>query len=169
VSRYLDKQLERESRRGRTDRIAAILDAGASIDRLAADGFTPLSRASYAGHLETVELLLRRGADLSLGASDGANPLFWATVKGHEEVVRLLLANKADPNSARGGEGNSSSVLHAAISNYHVVIAKMLIDAGASIDHKYCHLDALEHAEKVGLDEVVALIKNPSRSRGAKT
>lgn len=159
MGRYLKKQLQRETKRGRTDRVAELLDRGANIDALARDGFTPLSRASYSGHLDAVQLLLDRGADPNLGAADGANPLFWATVKGHEEIVRLLLAHDADSNVARRGEGHSYSALHAAISGRQSAIAKMLIEAGASVDHEYLYRDALTHAEEIGLDELVALLK----------
>ncbi|GEM_PF-6169956 len=120
MSRYLDKQLVRETYRGRLDRVAELLAKGAAINRLAADGFTPLMRAAYAGHRDLVHLLLQRGADPNETAKDGATALFWACVRSHEEVATMLISVGADVNAVREG---GPSVLNAAISffplNFH--------------------------------------------------
>lgn len=155
VSRYVNKQLVRETRRGRVDRVADLLGRRAEVDYLANDGFTPLSRACYQGHTEVVKLLFESGADPNAGARDGANPLFWASVRGHDEIVRLLLAHGADANSARRSDGSARSALHAAVSRGHVTIATVLIEAGASVDR----LCLYGRAEEANLQEVLASIK----------
>src|SRR5436305_767526 len=114
MSRYLDKKLVGETHRGRLDRVEDLLDKGASIDKLASDGMTPLMRAAYARHCDLVELLLERGANPNATAKDGASALFWACVRGHESVADLLIAANSDVNAVREAE---YSVLNAAIHN----------------------------------------------------
>ena len=53
---------------GRTDRVAALLDADPSlINAYSRDGFFPLGLAAFFGYADTVRLLLKRGADVAQG------------------------------------------------------------------------------------------------------
>ena len=47
---------------GQVERVKALLDAGATVDRVDDDGNTPLIVASFYGHLEGVKALLDAGA-----------------------------------------------------------------------------------------------------------
>jgi cytohesin len=157
MSRYLDKQLVRETYRGRLDRVEALLATGAAINRLASDGFTPLMRAAYEGHAALVRLLLERGAGPNVTARDGASALFWACVRGHEPVAELLLGAGADANAVREGD---CSVLNAAIGNEgSSALVRALVANGASVEHQFLGKDMLRYADWRGRQELLPLLK----------
>ncbi len=87
------------ARHGSLDALAALLDAGATIN--AQDGrygWTALQHAIHTGHADAVRLLLDRGADPNLSAAAGSlTPLLMAAGRPDPTIVRLLLAHGADP------------------------------------------------------------------------
>jgi len=166
MSRYLDKRLEYETHRGRVDRVDDLLARGAAINKLAADGYTPLSRAAFAGHANVVQALLTQGADPNAMSKDGASALFWAYVRAHENAAELLIAAGADVNAMRDSE---YSVLNAAIGNScSLELVKLLIRAGASLDHRFLRMDMLEYAEWCGREDLLPLLRLKTRRRNRR-
>ena len=106
------------AREGHTGAAAALLDGGADIDLVSADGTSPLLIATLNGQFDLALVLIERGADPNLASStEGSTPLFatlqtqWAPKSnypqpraqdsqqsGYMDVVRALLAAGADPN-----------------------------------------------------------------------
>ena len=77
---------------GRLDAIAALVEAGASVNRKDVQGgFTPLHLAADAGQCESAETLLRLGAQLDPRSAQGWTPLGLATLK----VTRLRCHQEA--------------------------------------------------------------------------
>jgi ankyrin repeat protein len=62
---------------GRTEVVAALLDAGMPVDTRGWSNFTPLEQAAMHGRADTVRLLIERGADVDDRAfgADGPTPL----------------------------------------------------------------------------------------------
>jgi ankyrin repeat protein len=84
-----------------TNILAALLDAGASVDPVTKDDFrgTPLCVAARDDNAAAAKLLLEHGANPNVRAASGATPLHLATYKpAAREVFELLLAHQADPN-----------------------------------------------------------------------
>jgi ankyrin repeat protein len=77
------------ARSGQTERILALLKAGADIDTLF-QGKSPLVWAAFWGHPQVVKILLDAGADVNFLDSKGFNALMWAQERGHRSVVDLL-------------------------------------------------------------------------------
>ena len=85
------------ARSGRTETLAAYVDAGVSADLANDAGDTLLMLAAYHGHAATVRALLDRGADPGRPNDRGQTPLAGAVFKKEPEVVRALLDAGADP------------------------------------------------------------------------
>ena len=89
-----DKKLIEAAGRGDVALVGQLIDQGASIDAVALDDWTPLTRAATEGHLDVVRLLLAKGADVNKPIGD-ISPLFFAANYGHTPIVKVLLAHGA--------------------------------------------------------------------------
>jgi hypothetical protein len=100
--------------------VRKLIAAGADLNAVDADGFSPLHLVSRGkenfnvllkqgknivriadGDARIITLLLNgkyegKGADVNLQTSSGVTALIWASMNGHEAVVRLLLERGAD-------------------------------------------------------------------------
>lgn len=116
---------------GRTDRVAALLDADPGlVNAYSRDGFFPLGLAAFFGHPGTVRLLLARGADVTLVAR---NPMqvqaLHSAVAGRSlEAVQLLVTAGAPVNAQQQG---GWTPLHAAVHNHNVEMTRYLLAHGA--------------------------------------
>jgi ankyrin repeat protein len=110
----LDELLVRESLRGNTKTVKALLKAGADVH---AEGDLALRVASQRGHTETVKALIDEGADVH-AMNDAA--LRWASRYGQTETVKLLLESGADVHAM------NDDALRAAALCGHTTIVKLL-------------------------------------------
>jgi ankyrin repeat protein len=85
------------ARRGRTEELAAYVDAGVPADLTNDRGDSLVMLAAYHGHAGTVRALLERGAEADRVNDRGQTPLAGAVFKGEQEVIRALLDGGADP------------------------------------------------------------------------
>ena len=113
-------------REEKLDIIQFLISSGAS---------QPLLIASALGNLKLVsEILLRNSSVANQIDPMQRRPLSCAAEIGCEEIVFLLLEHGADPNSrelmCQGGYA-----LHAAATNNHLSVAKLLLKCGANPNH----------------------------------
>jgi ankyrin repeat protein len=87
------------ARSGRTEALAAYVDAGVPADLTSDSGDTLLMLAAYHGHSGTVRALIERGADPGRRNDRGQTPLAGAVFKKEPKVVRALLDAGADPRA----------------------------------------------------------------------
>lgn len=79
--------------------IQLLIKAGATIDKVDADGFTALFFAIGSSNLDAVLALLAAGANPNVRNSSGSTPLYWVIAKSASSaVMQCLLANGADKN-----------------------------------------------------------------------
>ncbi len=76
---------------GDADAVRRLIDLGAPVDAVDAQGCTALLRAAGGGHAAVVDLLLARGADPQHAASSGATPLSAAVSMRQTVIVAALL------------------------------------------------------------------------------
>jgi uncharacterized protein len=93
------------ARRGETDMMTALIDAGADLNRH--DGrnqWTPLLHALHKEQRQAALLLVARGADPNQAGGGGETPLMFAALDNDTVMVRTLLAHgaRADRRTASG-------------------------------------------------------------------
>ncbi|KAM0895477.1 hypothetical protein ACQ4PT_023763 [Festuca glaucescens] len=91
-------------------------------------GSTPLLEAVKQGHGRVATLLFAKGAKLNL--ENAGSRLCMAVSKGDSEFIQGALAYGADPNSKDYDQRNP---LHVAAAEGLYMMAKLLVDAGASV------------------------------------
>jgi len=79
---------------GQDERAAALIQAGAQVNRL---GWTPLHYAASKAQVGTARLLIDWGAIVNAPGPDGTTPLMMAALSGKPDIVQLLLSRGADP------------------------------------------------------------------------
>ncbi|MEZ4235102.1 MAG: ankyrin repeat domain-containing protein [Myxococcota bacterium] len=145
--------------RGRVEVCALLLDRGAAIDAVTADGRAAIAMAAEKGQLEALQALLDRGADVEAGTWTA---LMAAAINGQVAAVDALLDAGADPtrkaanpwkkddpaprtaqehaelagaaaSAARLAEraGGGFATLHAAVDADDVEAVRALLDGGA--------------------------------------
>jgi uncharacterized protein len=87
------------ARGGRTEELAAYVDAGVPVNLTNDKGDTLLILAAYHGHPATVGALLDRGADHARANDRGQTALAAAVFRQSTETVARLLAAGADPDA----------------------------------------------------------------------
>jgi len=95
--RALDVATEMADAADDVDVMTALLDAGARVQDVNAEGLTPLFFALQHDHPQVAALLLARGANVNTRqATSGLTPLMVAVKHGSTQVVELLLDSGAD-------------------------------------------------------------------------
>ena len=138
------------------DEIRSLLDQGANVNAVDANGVTLLIAASYNGQVEIVRLLLAKGAQVDKAEGSGFTPLHIASQQGHTEIVKLLLDKNAQVNKAKVG---NNTPLYAASRNGHTEIVRLLLSKGAQVDKEAnAGLTPLFIACQQGHTEIVRLL-----------
>lgn len=91
-------------------------------------GNTPLLEAVKAGQDRVIDLLVKEGASFDL--EDAGNFLCTVVVKGDSDFLKRLLSSGMDPNTE---DYDHRTPLHVAASEGLFLMAKMLVEAGASV------------------------------------
>jgi len=91
------------ARRGDTELLRSMVEAGLPVNLADAKGNTLLMLAAYHDHAGTVRMLLERGAEVDRRNDRGHTPLGGVAFKGDEEIVALLLAHGAEVDADNGG------------------------------------------------------------------
>jgi len=94
------------ARRGDTEAVRLILDAGAAVNAAQGDGMTALHCAAERGHAEVAGLLIAASAALDAKTRIGSyTPLHLASRGGLVPIIRMLLEAGADPRAVTTTSG----------------------------------------------------------------
>ncbi|PKI54418.1 hypothetical protein CRG98_025205 [Punica granatum] len=117
--------------RGFEDIILFLIHQGVDINKKDNFGNTALLEAIKSGHDRVASLLVREGA--SLEVDDAGSFLCSAVAKGDADFLKRLLSSGIDPNSK---DYDHRTPLHVAASEGLFLMAKLLVEAGASVFSK---------------------------------
>ena len=143
LTKSLAQQNDWPPPRFQTDHLAVVqklLEAGADLQAVNADGNTALHSACMWGDPGVVRALLNRGADLHAKGFDAFTPLHCAVDHGHLEIVRLLLERGADVEAHdTHPQGGGTPLLLAAYSTLStegelLAVTELLLASGADIN-----------------------------------
>jgi ankyrin repeat protein len=116
--------------RGAKKNLAALLRAGANVDRTDYDGNSALMYAANLGAARSVKTLLAAGASTESQNQYGDTPLMYAAREGHADVVKLLLARRGARVNHANEDGETALML--AAQGGHLDVVKLLLSKGAT-------------------------------------
>ena len=116
------------------DRVAFLLERGASVDVRDLQGAPPLVTAAKSRDTQMMAFLLDLGADIAVTDRAGWNALHHAVLRNHVPSIELLAARGADLEAMAPGR---LSPLALAISEGMRWAAQALIDSGAPVDQVF--------------------------------
>ena len=110
-------------------------DAGKIVHTFDANDLTRrLCLSCEGGHADICNLLIAAGSSVNRPNSRGHTPLFVSSDRGHLGCVNLLLSSGALPASEMR-DGSKRTALHAACKRGNVQVVRLLVEAGALVDH----------------------------------
>jgi len=132
VARGAEMTIFEAAAAGEVERVERLVDNGAPVNGLSADGWTPLHLASFFGHARIVELLLAHEADVRATSKNStANTALHAALAGrHPFVAGLLMGAGSDVNAV---DAAGWRPLHLAAANNSLDAMKTLIAQGADV------------------------------------
>ncbi|XP_043695898.1 potassium channel SKOR-like isoform X1 [Telopea speciosissima] len=117
--------------RGYEDITFFLIQKGVDINISDKFGNSPLLEALKNGHDRVAALLVKEGASLNI--DDAGSCLCKAVVRGDSDFLKRLLSNGIDPNSK---DYDHRTPLHVAAAEGLYLMAKILVEAGASVFSK---------------------------------
>jgi ankyrin repeat protein len=157
--------------------VKVLLEKGADPNVRGFAGKTALFWAVERGYVAVANLLLDHHADPDIRSTAGLTPLMEAAKNGRVELVRSLVAHKADLDAREGDEGLPGTLdvsagtgmtpLMMAVVGGHRDVVRILLDAGADTTIRNRSGEtALDEAVKVGIADIVSLLRNTSVAAG---
>ncbi len=118
---------------GRTAEVEKALARGEAVDARDDHGRTPLHVAAYRRQHEMMRALVAAGADPNALEDDAYDIVTIAAVANDPETLRLALKLGARPGNVTSPYEGTALIAAAHLG--HVEVVKILIDAGAPLDH----------------------------------
>jgi len=125
--------LHRAAANGETAQIRSLLEKGASPDARDGAGRTPLHVAAFGSHYDAVRALVKGGADINALENNRYDVITIAAVKDDVRMVRLALELGGNPKLVTSPYDGTALIAAAHLGHDEVV--RILIDAGAPLDH----------------------------------
>lgn len=159
--------LQLAMRDGNVEIVEALLAAGADPNEDTSYVLHPLITCCQQGRVDIAHLLLQSGAHVNVSrkkmrqcisiAAEDASPLHAAVSGGHVQLVELLLHSGADVNKEVKDRNGWTPLLTAIQEKSHGII-RMLLDAGAEVNHISETGTALLWAVRVGDINIVRML-----------
>lgn len=125
--------LDRAAQTGDLAALRRLIAAGADVNAVDVRGRTPAIIAAFAGHADALGPLAGAGADINAEEGQGYDVLSIAAAAGDTALLARALALGADPRRTTGPYRGSALI--EAAQHGHVAAVRLLIAAGAPLDH----------------------------------
>ena len=114
--------------------VQLLINRGADLHRATTDGWTPI-HFSY-DHVETTRVLVENGVDVNRVANY-FTPLYLAASNNYPELVKVLLSPGTNLEIQRpdGSYQKGFTALTVATLYGHTEVARLLLEAGANVNH----------------------------------
>ncbi|CAM0873022.1 unnamed protein product [Alopecurus aequalis] len=133
-----------------------LLDRGGNPRKKTPEGLTLLHAAAARGLCEPLKLLLSEGNPADIMLEDhGGTPLHAAASRGQDEAMKILLEHGANPNRLMD---RTISALMLACCRKSLKCMKLLVEAGADVNGRYCGPTTLTQAVKNGSTDIVKFL-----------
>ncbi len=143
---------------GRSELVPVLARAGATVEARAERGDTALGLAAAESQVDAVLALLAAGADPDAPGRDGLPPLHRAAMAGATGAALALLSRGADVDLTDEASGNTALML--AANRGFIDLVRLLLDQDAEVGVRAKDgWTALQAAEMIGDDEIVALLR----------
>ena len=126
-------QMGKAASRGDTASLLELLEDGADVNELDADGRTPVLLATRGNHVETVRALVEAGADVDIRDNRLDNPFLYAGAEGLLDIVRLMIDAGADP--ALTNRFGGTALIPASERGHVEVVRELLDNSDVDVDH----------------------------------
>ena len=128
----IDQVLIQAALNGEGEHVRLLLEQGAGVQAVDADGCTALMRATHGNHPGVARLLIDAGSDVNALNAIHDSPYLFAGARGLNEILVMTLAHGADLTSINRFGGTA---LIPACERGHVETVRILIAAGVNVDH----------------------------------
>jgi ankyrin repeat protein len=126
-------QMGKAASRGDTASLLELLDDGADVNELDADGRTPVLLATRGNHVDAVRVLVEAGADVDIRDNRLDNPFLYAGAEGLLDIVRLMIDAGADP--ALTNRFGGTALIPASERGHVAVVQELLDHSDVDVDH----------------------------------
>jgi ankyrin repeat protein len=126
-------QLGKAAARGDTASVLELLENGADVNELDADGRTPVMAATRGNHVDSVRALIEAGADVDIRDDRLDNPLLYAGAEGLLDILRLTIDAGADPTLTNRFGG--TALIPASERGHIEVVRELLTRTKVDVDH----------------------------------
>lgn len=139
--------------------VKTVISMGGKVNRLNADGTSPLYLAAKENYQATVKALLAAEADPNLATFDGENPLTISAQQNNHEMIEILV--NAPGIKIDQGKPDGTNALMIAINENNETMVATLLSKGANPNHTMADGNTALHlaAQNSSKQIVKALIK----------
>ncbi|GIZ00743.1 hypothetical protein CEXT_399631 [Caerostris extrusa] len=114
--------------------VSALISRGADVNAINETGQTSLHYVASKNREEIVRILLANHANINAADNMGSTPLHRAASKGNIKILKIFLEDYSNQLDVDARDCVRNTPLHLACEEERMEAAKMLIEAGASID-----------------------------------